>query len=481
VGAPTTMEEEGVLHPDDLPFSGEAPPDGACRALLDRCREAEGAAEGTGRVEAGVAPQLFLNDLGRLEHLPCSFGAVPAFTAVTELHLGGNCLLDLPEGFGLHLPLLRVLVLGGWVEGSEGSCNQLTSLPDSFAALRSLENLALHDNDLESLEENVFGSMPNLRELRLDCNRRLRALPALPSGLQVLHLENCESLGGTIEAPELLPWSVQAIANHLLDLQLPDGHHIGNFHGLSVAELLARKRSQGGVYSHEEGGMCLPSGLDLRMDDAIQQRVERQLQGEQRAPNADMDEEKLLTAVADMAIENAASQPALPPVGDSHALCTPEEWEARCGTPRTLEEERAAAALRGEALTGNPQIDEMLLEGLQRHVAATSVTSRAAHAPPPPTASNPSPSRPWEKSQTDDLNRHLLQSFQTSVSEAAVASMIGIARRHVGEKGSHSTVPPTRAGQGAVEQDPPDWMDAEEDEDSWGVSGVVVSPSMHGD
>ena len=56
--------------------------------------------------------------------------------------------------------------------------------------------------------------------------------------------------------------------------------------------------------------------------------------------------------------------------------------------------------------------------------------------------------------------------------------MIGIARRHVGEKASHSTVQPTRAGQSAVEQDPPEWMDAEEDKDAWGVSGVVVSPSM---
>ena len=123
--------------------------------VLVRSRSERAAAEGTASVAraGGSAPaSLLLNDLlppptpGR--GLPRLFGACEVFGAVLELDLSGNGLTSLPREFGAHLGALRVLHLGGALEGKEETLNKLTALPPTFRLMARLEDVSLHDNDL---------------------------------------------------------------------------------------------------------------------------------------------------------------------------------------------------------------------------------------------------------------------------------------------------------------------------------------------
>ena len=85
----------------------------------------------------------------------------------------------------------------------------------------SLRDLELHDNKLTNLPANYLLDMPHLQQLRLDRNP-LRALPALPRSLRVLHLEGCP-LEGTRAALAQCPSSVRAVLHCLDELLLPPG------------------------------------------------------------------------------------------------------------------------------------------------------------------------------------------------------------------------------------------------------------------
>ena len=177
---------------------------------------------------------LLLHDL-EMGSLPEDFGSDPLFASIAELDLSGNLLRTLPSDFFVNLNSLRVLFLGGpgpkfTPEGR--TCNTLDVLPP-LGNLVHLEHLSLHDNSLSELPE--LSGCTALHTLRLDRNP-LQVLPALPMSLCVLHLEGCP-LGGSLERPGDLPSSVRAL-QHLDDLQLPDGSHVGEFFGTPLTALL---------------------------------------------------------------------------------------------------------------------------------------------------------------------------------------------------------------------------------------------------
>ena len=122
---------------------------------------------------------LDLSGLG-LKQLPSEFGCVEGnWSSVTALNLSDN--------------QLQVLELGPAFTGLQAlelDSNCLTSLPR--LELPELQNLALHDNTLRSIES--LDGVPQLTELRIDRNAALTSLPELPQSLQTIHLEGCLGL-----------------------------------------------------------------------------------------------------------------------------------------------------------------------------------------------------------------------------------------------------------------------------------------------
>lgn len=185
--------------------------------------------------EQPIPACLLLHDL-EAAALPVDFGSNVGFTTVTELDLSGNRLLALPPNVFACLGSLQTLFLGGpgpkfTPEGR--NCNMLSALPP-MTNLVHLEHLSLHDNQLMELPE-TLAVCAVLHTLRVDRNP-LKALPALPPSLRVLHLEGCP-LGGSLDRPEDLPSQVRALTQ-LADLQMPDGSHVGEFFGTPLSALL---------------------------------------------------------------------------------------------------------------------------------------------------------------------------------------------------------------------------------------------------
>ena len=98
-----------------------------------------------------------------LTTLPESFGQLKS---LQTLEMYENQLTSLPESFG-QLKSLQILGIPN---------NQLTTLPESFGALQSLQELALGSNQLTSLPAS-FGELKSLEWLSLISNK-LTSLPA---------------------------------------------------------------------------------------------------------------------------------------------------------------------------------------------------------------------------------------------------------------------------------------------------------------
>ncbi|CAD7963792.1 unnamed protein product [Amoebophrya sp. A120] len=165
------------------------------------------------------------------------------FHTLQELDLSGCGLLALPESVS-RLTGLKCLFLGGVdAQNSSSSKNQFKALP-SLANLKELEQLSVHDTNLQilpALPENKLAS------LRVDrCPLVAEDFPTeLPRTLTTLHLEGCP-LGGSFDEPEKLPAAVKKLEG-LLDLQMPDGSHVGEFFGTPLQELLRGRGSAGGL------------------------------------------------------------------------------------------------------------------------------------------------------------------------------------------------------------------------------------------
>lgn len=201
------------------------------------------------RVDQSAASLMLNNsglDVQQLATLHAS--SHPQLAAVTELDLSVNCLTAVPPALTTFTNL-RALYLGGPHPNDDDydRRNKITRLPATLASAlaRTLEKLSLHDNELRDLPE--LHTMVVLRELRLDRNP-LGSLPALPTTLEILHLEGCP-LPGSIEDVRALPPTLIDLApvNNLADLQLPTGDHIGTFFGASLGEMLAQAEA------HEKG------------------------------------------------------------------------------------------------------------------------------------------------------------------------------------------------------------------------------------
>ena len=200
---------------------------------------------------AGVRPgaplpaMLLLDDLEAGPRLPPGFGSLAIFGAVTALDLSGNALQGaaLPDDFFTCLaPQLRVLYTGG--PAGDARCNRLTRVPLGLSACERLEDASFHDNALAQLPD--MSGLSRLHTLRLDRNP-LEHVPALPPSLRTLHLEGCHC-GGSLDDVSELPATVREheTRGEWVDLQLPDGSHVGSFFGTSVRGLLAEGDSDGG-------------------------------------------------------------------------------------------------------------------------------------------------------------------------------------------------------------------------------------------
>lgn len=170
---------------------------------------------------------------------PTPLAQVPDFPpefydVVEELDLSGNGIKKLPESV-TNLKMLKCLLLGGHPPNQSDRKNVLHTMP-SLSSLIHLQHLSVHDTDLQ-----VLPSLPPcLQTLRVD-RCPLQSLPAtLPLSLTTLHLEGCP-LPGTYDRPDLLPNAVQQLVG-LLDLQLPDGSHMGIFFGTPLGEMLSQTK-----------------------------------------------------------------------------------------------------------------------------------------------------------------------------------------------------------------------------------------------
>jgi len=110
----------------------------------------------------------------KLRSLPEQLGQLDQ---VTTLILSRNKLASLPSNIG-HMQNLQLLNLSHNFE--------LTSLPEGFGQLRSLQTLLLHDNKLSKLPEN-FGELESLQLLYLQSNK-LTCLPESFSKLKALQI-----------------------------------------------------------------------------------------------------------------------------------------------------------------------------------------------------------------------------------------------------------------------------------------------------
>jgi hypothetical protein len=151
---------------------------------------------------------------------------------VVELDISGNALLSIPNNITVALPKLKCFFLGGYPEDHPEYKNRFQALPN-LSDLVDLEHLSVHDTVLTRVP-----SLPDsLQILRLDRCPIEHMPPKLPPNLTVLHLEGCPFLPGDLDHPQWLPDSIQEL-QHLQDLQLPDGSHVGEFFGAPLADLL---------------------------------------------------------------------------------------------------------------------------------------------------------------------------------------------------------------------------------------------------
>ena len=179
------------------------------------------------RAHSEPAPELpttlILSDLALDTLPPLAFG--PEAANVVHLDLAGNNLTSLPPSFTAHLGthLVSLFLDGG---------GTLRTLPP-LNTLRKLEELTLHDTRVAVLPL----LPPSLKRLRLD-RTDIRDIPAgaLPVAMETLHLEG-SPIAGTYTKPQLLPAGVTMLAGWV-DLQLPDGMHVGSFFGNALPELL---------------------------------------------------------------------------------------------------------------------------------------------------------------------------------------------------------------------------------------------------
>ena len=136
---------------------------------------------------------LILSGCSKLEKFPVISQHMPC---LSKLYLDGTTIIELPSSIA-HATKLVLLDLQ--------NCRKLLSLPSSICKLAHLETLSLsgcsrlgnpqvNSDNLDALPR-TLDRLSNLRKLKLQNCRSLRALPPLPSSMELVNASNnCTSL-----------------------------------------------------------------------------------------------------------------------------------------------------------------------------------------------------------------------------------------------------------------------------------------------
>ncbi|CAN0875548.1 Disease resistance protein RUN1 [Linum grandiflorum] len=140
---------------------------------------------------------------------------------------------------------------------SLADCN-ISNLPISFGLIPSLQSLNLSKNPFHYLPEDI-NKLPMLETLELELCTELKALPELPTSLNILKADDCTSLNKVTNLPNLLEW---------LDLEIQGCEKLVEVEGLfkleAVTSIDTEVLNQLGLFNRE-----IFRGIEIEMSNAF--------------------------------------------------------------------------------------------------------------------------------------------------------------------------------------------------------------------